>query len=120
MTRPEEASPPTILYLAPDLSDPAVARRRTMLEAGDATVATAGFLRGDARRPPDAWDAEVLGRTRDAALAQRALMVLRCLARPLALRRRVRRRSVVIARNLEMLVLAWAGLALCASPARLC
>ncbi len=111
-----------ILYMAPDLSDPAVQRRRTMLEAGGARVAISGFVRGDAAEPPTAWKAEVLGRTRDAALAQRALMVLRTLMRPWALRRRLQGRRRVIARNLEMLVLAWAGLALmpAGSRPRLC
>ena len=111
-----------ILYMAPDLSDPAVQRRRTMLEAGGAGVAIAGFVRGDAPAPPVSWKAEILGRTRDAALGQRALMVLLTLMRPLALRRRLQGRRMVIARNLEMLVLAWAGLALflAGSRPRLC
>lgn len=109
-----------ILYMAPDLSDPAVRRRRIMLEAGGASVAVAGFLRGAAPDPPAEWAAEGLGRTRDAALGQRALMVARRLLEPLALRRRVHDKDAVIARNLEMLVLAWAGLTLGASRARLC
>lgn len=107
-----------ILYMAPDLSDPALQRRRTMLEAGGAHVAVVGFVRGDAPEPPAAWNAEVLGRTRDAALAQRALMVLFTLMRPWALRRRLQGQRMVIARNLEMLVLAWAGLALSPSGSR--
>ena len=106
---------PRILYMAPDLSDPAVGRRRIMLEAGGAEVAVAGFLRGDAADPPRSWAAERLGRTRDAALAQRALMVARHLLRFWTLRRRVRGQGAVVARNLEMLVLAWAGLALARS-----
>lgn len=109
-----------ILYMAPDLSDPAVDRRRTMLEAGGAAVAVAGFLRGEAPDPPADWAAERLGRTRDAALAQRALMVLRRLMEPWALQRRVRGMDAVVARNLEMLVLAWAGLALGRNRTRLC
>ena len=113
-------APSRILYLAPDLSDPAVARRRSMLIAGGAQVDLAGFVRGDARLPPSEWCAEVLGRTRDAALGQRALKVLLALLQPWALRRRVAGPSVVIARNLEMLVLAWAGLHLSRSAARLC
>lgn len=109
------AMKPKILYMAPDLSDPAVGRRRIMLEAGGAEVAVAGFLRGDAADPPRSWAAEWLGRTRDAALTQRALMVARHLLRFWTLRRRVRGQDAVVARNLEMLVLAWAGLTLARS-----
>lgn len=109
------AMKPRVLYMAPDLSDPAVGRRRIMLEAGGAEVAVAGFLRGDAADPPRSWAAERLGRTRDAALTQRALMVARHLLGFWTLRRRVRGQDAVVARNLEMLVLAWAGLALARS-----
>ena len=109
-----------ILYMAPDLSDPAVGRRRAMLEAGGADVTIAGFVRGTAPAPPPAWGGEILGRTRDAALTQRALVVARRLLEPWRLRRRVQGQSAVLARNLEMLVLAWAGLMLAGSQARLC
>ena len=108
---------PSLLYLTPDLSDPAARRRRAMLKAGGADVAVAGFVRGDGPAPD--WAAAVLGRTRDAALIQRALAVLGQLARPWRLRRLARDRDVVVARNLEMLVLAWASLALAGSRAPL-
>lgn len=110
----------TILYLAPDLSDPAVARRRAMLETGGGRLTLAGFVRGQAPPPPEDWAAEVLGRTHDADLGQRALAVLGHLLRPRSLWHRVRGQNVVIARNLEMLALAWAGLVLSRSRARLC
>jgi hypothetical protein len=119
-TTPATSDQARILYLAPDLSDPAVDRRRTMLEAGGAQVAIAGFIRGDAPPPPPKWEAEVLGRTQDAALVQRALMVARRLINPLKFRRQVQGQDAVLARNLEMLVLAWAGLALAGSRAKLC
>lgn len=111
---------PRVLYMAPDLSDPAVRRRLAMLNAGGADVAVAGFLRGESPDPPAAWGAERLGRTRDAALGQRALMVVRRLMEPRALGRRVRDKDAIIARNLEMLVLAWAGLVFSSRRTRLC
>lgn len=121
MNPPTTASAqPRILYMAPDLSDPAVARRLTMLKAGGAKVTVSGFLRGNAPPPPADWKAESLGRTQDAALGQRALMVAWRLLNPVALRRRVRSQDAVLARNLEMLVLAWCGLLLAGSDARLC
>lgn len=91
-----------------------------MLDAGGADVTVSGFLRGAAPDPPSAWGAEHLGRTRDAALGQRALMVLKRLMEPRAVLRRVRKKDVVIARNLEMLVLAWAGLVFAGRRTRLC
>ncbi|WP_039246118.1 hypothetical protein, partial [Brevundimonas nasdae] len=106
--------------MAPDLSDPAVERRLTMLKAGGAEVTVSGFLRGKSPPPPADWKAESLGRTRDAALGQRALMVAWRLLNPVALRRRVQSQDAVLARNLEMLVLAWCGLLLAGSRARLC
>lgn len=116
--RPDQAKAAgEVLYLTPDLSDPAVRRRRTMLQAGGATVAVSGFVRGGAAAPESA-DA-VLGRTRDAALLQRALAVLSQLSRPGRLRRMARGRDAVIARNLEMLVLARAALFLAGSRAPL-
>lgn len=82
-----------------------------MLVEGGARVQLAGFTR-DETKVPDAWSTEVLGRTRDAALGQRALAVVRVLLNPAALRHRVSGCSAVVARNLEMLVLAVVGLAL--------
>lgn len=108
---------PDLLYLTPDLTDPAARRRRAMLEAGGADVSVAGFVRGSGA-PPD-WAAAVLGRTRDAALLQRVMAVLGQLARPWLLRRLARGRDAVIARNLEMLVLAWISLLLAGSRAPL-
>lgn len=99
-----------ITYFAPDLSDPAVTRRREMLLVGGVDLTLCGFIRGD-KQVPETWGAEVLGRTQDAALGKRALSVLKQLARPDRLAARLRGADAVIARNLEMLVLAWAGLA---------
>lgn len=109
-----------IVYMAPDLSDPAVERRRLMLEAGGATVALSGFVRGQAALSASLAHAEILGRTQDAALAQRALAVARQLLAPFALRRRLSGQDAVIARNLEMLVLARAGAALARRRPKIC
>ncbi len=96
---------PRVAYLVHNLGDSAVHRRVAMLAEGGLDVALAGFLRaGD--RMPDAAPATLLGITHDAALAQRAGAVLRNLARPARVLHACRGADVIIARNLEMLVLA--------------
>lgn len=98
-----------ILYLAPDLTDPAVDRRMTMFQAGGAEIRLAGFH----RKPwtGDEGDITALGQTRDADLNQRLRAVLRWLLRPADLRTLVAGRDVIVARNLEMLMLGvWARL----------
>lgn len=95
---------PRILYMVPDITDPAVRRRRTMFEAGGAQVAIAGFH----RRPLQAVDGHVtgLGLTYDANFRQRMVALARWLLRPARLRQLTADRDVVVARNLEMLALA--------------
>ncbi len=98
----------TIGFLAHDLSDPAVARRVSMLEAGGATVKLAGFLRGDGK-PATSPDHSplCLGRTQDARLVRRAIGIAGVLlTRMHALRRHLDGADVLIARNLEMLTVA--------------
>lgn len=96
-----------LVYFANDLNDSAIARRVRMLTQGGASVCLAGFHRHP--EPP----AEVgglsptpLGRTRDARLIDRVLAV----ARQAALARRLvpllDGADLVVARNLEMLVIA--------------
>lgn len=99
---PQEASPAgaRVLYLAHDLDDPSIWRRVTMLERGGAQVAVAGFRRGEG---PLHRRAEILGRTHNGRMGQRALAVLR--AAPRMRRLAGTLPDVVIARNLEMLVL---------------
>lgn len=80
-----------------------------MLEAGGATVRVAGFHRRPLSADPDATILP-LGLTRDAALAHRLSAVGRWLLRPAALRRTVQGADLVIARNLEMLLLAYVAL----------
>lgn len=93
-----------ISYWVPDLTDPAVNRRRAMLETGGASIHLVGFHRGNAPSADGAVTA--LGPTFDAAFRQRMAAVARWAARPLALRRMVGAADIVIARNLEMLLLA--------------
>jgi len=97
-------------YLVHDLGDPAVARRVAMFRKGGATVDLYGFRRSDAAIPTvSGVVAHDLGQTRDGRLAERALSVLQ---RRLSVRRwadGLRRADVIVARNLETLVLAHAA-----------
>ncbi|NRA16445.1 MAG: hypothetical protein HRU04_13185 [Oceanospirillaceae bacterium] len=92
-----------ILYLVHDLSDPAVKRRVDMLRSGGADVRLAGFSRS-------AWesykDGVCLGYTKDGAFIQRLIMVLICCIKIGRLYRMTKGVDVLIARNLEMLILA--------------
>lgn len=96
-----------VLYLVHNLSDPAVARRVLMLETGGAQVLLAGFRR-DA--PPHSGTAGPqpieLGTTHDARFLGRAARVGLAAARLGALARLLGPPQLIIARNLEMLVLA--------------
>ncbi len=95
-----------MLYLAHDLNNPNVHRRAEMLLAGGARVTLAGFRRtGLKRATPEGVDLVELGLTEDAKLLRRAGstfgVLLKGTARSLAAQA-----DVVIARNLEMLILA--------------
>lgn len=95
-----------IAYFVHDLSDPAVSRRVRMLLAGGAEVTVLGFRRSD--QAPEIPGAEVidLGRTHDGAFVQRIGKVLGAMVRSPALKPALARADVVMARNLEMLLLA--------------
>jgi succinoglycan biosynthesis protein ExoL len=96
-----------ILYLVHNVSDPAVERRRRMLELGGAAVAVAGFHRGD--EPPAGLGTNavsVLGKTADGRFAQRLSQVVASTLRG-APELGGSPADIVIARNLEMLPLAW-------------
>lgn len=98
--------PIAIAYLVHDLGDAAVARRVASLAEGGGDVRLAGFFR---RPPPDriaGTQPLALGRTEDARLVRRALVVLLVLLAPGRLVPLVHGASVVIARNLEMLIIA--------------
>jgi hypothetical protein len=98
---------PKIAYFAHDLTDPAVERRIRMLELGGATVKPLGF-----RRSPHfvaavgGVPAVDLGRTQDGMLAKRAISVVAALSKLGTVDKYVRGSDVILARNLEMLVLA--------------
>lgn len=95
-----------IAYLVHDLGDAAVARRVASIGEGGGQVQLAGFF----RRPPPADVAGIqpvpLGQTEDSRLAQRALLVLMLLLAPGRLAPVMRGANVIIARNLEMLLIA--------------
>jgi succinoglycan biosynthesis protein ExoL len=98
---------PKIAYFVHDLSDPVVHRRVRMLLHGGALVTPIGFRRSvDAPPIVEGARAIDLGRTRDAMLARRALSVAQALVRLDGIADHVRGCDVVLARNLEMLVLA--------------
>ncbi len=96
-----------ILYLAHDLSDPAIRRRVLALQTGNAEVTLAGFRRGEsAGAAIGSLTTIELGTTEDARFIQRAGAVARaCLSLGTALRGVVKP-DIVIARNLEMLAVA--------------
>ncbi|MEP6870001.1 MAG: hypothetical protein ABJA20_15975 [Novosphingobium sp.] len=96
-----------IAYFVHNLADAAVARRIVMLRAGGAEVIVAGFCREEVA-PSEVAGARAiaLGRTHDADLGQRARMVLRNLVSPARLAEVAQGADVIVARNLEMLVLA--------------
>lgn len=95
-----------VAYLVHDLGDAAVARRVEGLHAGGATVVLAGFYRRAALASVAGARALPLGRSHDGRLLDRALLVLRQLIFSGALRAEMRSADVIIARNLEMLVIA--------------
>jgi succinoglycan biosynthesis protein ExoL len=96
-----------IAYLAHDLSDAAIHRRVRMLARGGATVIPIGFRRGAAAiTAVEGVMAVDLGRTSDGMLAKRVGSVIGALAKLRNLEAHIRGANVILARNLEMLVLA--------------
>jgi hypothetical protein len=96
-------------YLAHDVGDPAVRRRVEMLIAGGARPDLVGFSRegGSFDALPGMPPVEILARTRDARLLDRAMAVLGARAmRTAALAQRFIGMQALIARNLEMLIIA--------------
>ncbi len=92
-----------ILYLAHDLDDSAIWRRVSMMEAGGGVVTVAGFRRGTGPLPRPV---RVLGVTRNGLMGQRLRVVLRAVLRARQSFGDLPRPDVIVARNLEMLVLA--------------
>lgn len=105
-----------VLYLVPNLADPATARRIDMLRLGGATIDVVGFRRAGTAVPRlDVGTYLELDETFDARFVQRLTATVRASA---GLRRwvtRLQEPDLIIARNLEMLALAsrlqdhWAG-----------
>jgi succinoglycan biosynthesis protein ExoL len=96
-----------IAYIVHDLTDAAVSKRVSMLIAGGAEVVIAGFRRHPTPVTSVAGLPAVdLGETFDARLAHRALMGLRLVADPARLADIIRGSDVVMARNLEILLVA--------------
>jgi hypothetical protein len=96
-----------IAYFVHDLSDAAVHRRIRMLSLGGATVTPIGFRRrGEPAAAVEGRPAVDLGRTTDGALGRRAISVAGALWQLDAISRHVRGANVILARNLEMLVIA--------------
>ena len=96
-----------IAYFVHDLTDPTFHRRMQMLIAAGATVTPIGF-----RRTPTGLQtvqgmaAVELGRTMDGQLTRRVLSVGAALAKIRSIEKHVRGSDVILARNLEMLVIA--------------
>ncbi len=109
-----------IAYFVHNLGDPAVSKRVAMLRAGGADVTLLGFHRGDAAPDSDPDVRTVsLGRTFDARFAQRIGKVVQNLARLRRLKSVLADIDVMMARNLEMLVLASAARRMVAPTATL-
>jgi hypothetical protein len=103
-------SPLRLAYLVHNLADPAVAKRMRMLTAFGDTVVPVGFHRDDkAVKSVEGVVAVDLGRTFDADFRQRITMVLRQAMNPSAWAPRLADCNVIIARNLEMLLLGAAA-----------
>lgn len=103
-------NPPKIAYLAHDLSDAAVARRVQMLRQGGAEVKLAGFRRTN--QPINAVEGVAsldLGQSFDQQLLRRAALLARCALANERLRGLLHGVDAVLARNLEMVVLAEAA-----------
>ena len=96
-----------VAYFIHDLSDPAVGRRIRMLRAGGASVQPIGFRRSShCSGMVEDLRAINLGRTTDGMLARRAVSVSRALSTLHRHADQVRGADVVLARNLEMLLIA--------------
>ena len=111
-----------IAYFAHDVADAAVQKRLQMLHIGGASVVLLGFLRRPASaRESSSTDASVfvLGRTANGKLAQRILSVFAALARGWSARKHWADADVIVARNLEMLVVATMLAPLVGSHARI-
>jgi succinoglycan biosynthesis protein ExoL len=95
-----------ISYFAHDLNDPAVHRRVRMLQAGGGQVVLIGFCRGEPPTMVEGCRPIVIGRTHDARLLHRMATTAGAMGRVGRLRGAIAGSEVIIARQLEMLVIA--------------
>lgn len=96
-----------ITYFAHDLADAAIHRRVRMLQAGGANVTPIGFRRSPVPiKSVEGVHAIDLGRTEDGMLARRVLSVVAAARELDTIADHIRGADVLLARNLEMLVLA--------------
>ncbi len=104
-----------ILYFAHDINDAAIARRVRMLQIGGAEVKLIGFHRGPMKSDMiEGATAIALGETFDQQLVYRAIQVANNALTAMRWRKLIGWSNVLLARNLEMTVLAhaarlWAG-----------
>jgi succinoglycan biosynthesis protein ExoL len=104
----EQYSPGLVAYLGHDVNDAAVRRRVAMFREEGVAVTLGGFRRIGGTTSGSSRDEIVeFGKTADARLLQRALCVLSNLVSPRQVQRTCEGARVLVARNLEMLVLAW-------------
>lgn len=112
-----------ILYWTPELGDPACRKRVCGLRLAGASVHISGFnrLRGPANeaRPDDLGENVVLGHTRNGDFRQRIAALLAALVKIPSLKPTILASDLMIARNLEMLFLAFIAKALARSKAAL-
>jgi succinoglycan biosynthesis protein ExoL len=108
----------SIAYFAHELADAAVQKRVRMLAVAGRQVSLFGFER-DRGAPGATHDGVVLGRTQNRRLVSRALSVLLAAPRALRVKHRWRDADLIIARNLEMLVLVTAVTRLAGSRAQI-
>jgi succinoglycan biosynthesis protein ExoL len=95
-----------IAYFAHDLSDAAVHRRLRMLTLGGASVTPIGFRRGSKVQTPCDIPPIELGPSSDGRLGRRAASVVRALVTASQLAEHVKDSNAILARNLEMLLVA--------------
>jgi len=109
-----------VAYFVHDVGDPAIRKRVAMLLEGGADVVVIGFRRGD-RPVGEVSGVPVidLGRTFHLRLGHRATAVMRQVIQAARLVDVVRSADVVLARNLEMLVIAARARHLAAPQSRL-
>jgi succinoglycan biosynthesis protein ExoL len=107
-----------VAYFVHDLTDPAVTRRVRMLHAGGAEVVVLGFRRADtAPEMIDGAPVVDLGRTFDARLGHRARATIGAALGDHRYRQALFAADVILARTLEMLLVAQAARAICGSRA---